>query len=195
MSELKSPQRRIVRFDNGRPMRSSIAFDYVDPDLPTLQALRRQEGLDRLGREADGEFDLIVSVLNYVKQQWDHSWHPPMQHVNALEVLEDVRSGLRGNFCVYFTHVLLQALWSLGIPCRYVHVGVHHWQSHSTSECWSNEHRKWITVDSDFNLHYVRAQLAGESLGPVRTYVPQNARDIQRAWRSGRTMGVCRRRH
>ena len=166
-------------------MRSRIAFDYVDPSLPTLQVLRRQEGLDRLAEEAPDEFALIRSVMDHVKRQWDHSWHAPMQHVNALEVLEDVRSGLRGNFCVYFTHVLLQALWSLGVPCRYVHVAVHHWQSHSTSECWSNEHRKWITVDSDFNLHYVRAEGPGADVGPVRTFVPQNARDIQRAWRGG----------
>jgi len=166
-------------------MRSSLPFDYIDPDLPTLSALREQEGLDQLAEQAAGEYDLIRRVMQHVKEQWDQSWHAPMQHVNALEVLEDVRSGLRGNFCVYFTHVLLQALWSLGIPCRYVHVAVHHWQSHSTSECWSNEHRKWITVDSDFNLCYMRAEQATPELGPVVSFEPQNARDIQNAWRHG----------
>ena len=183
----------IVRFDNGRPMRSDIAFEYLDPDLPTLKVFREQEGLDRLADEATGEFDLILSVMDHVKAQWDQSWHGPMQHPNALEIIEDVRSGLRGNFCVYFTHVLLQALWSVGIPCRYVHVGVHHWQSHSTSECWSNDHRKWITVDSDFNLHYVRPELSEVELGPVQQYVVQNARDIQKAWRAGEMNAIVPR--
>ena len=185
MPESRDRCLRVVRLDNGRPMRSGIPFDYLDPELPTLSALREQEGLDELARGASSEFDLILKVMQHVKEQWDHSWHAPMQHANALEVLEDVRCGLRGNFCVYFTHVLLQSLWSLGIACRYVHVAVHHWCSHSTSECWSNEHRKWIVVDCDFSLHYVRAEFAAPGSGPVRRFVPQNAREVQQAWRRG----------
>ena len=182
--------RQIVRFEHGRPNRSPVPFEYVDPDQPARRMLREQEGLDRLAAEAATEFDLILKVIDHVKQQWDHSYHAPMQHVNALEVLEDVRCGLRGNFCVYFTHVLLQSLWSVGIPCRYVHVGVHHWQSHSTSECWSNEHRKWMVVDGDFNLHYVRPDLVAPGMGPIRQFVPQSAVDIQRAWRRGEIASI-----
>ena len=176
----------LVRIRNGRPMRSALPFDYPDPDLPTLRLLREQEGLDEIAAQATGEFDLIRRVMQHVKECWDHSFHQPMQHVNALEVLEDVRSGLRGNFCVYFTHVLLQALWSVGIPCRYLHVGEHHWHNHSSSECWSNEHRKWIVADSDFNLVYFRPDALAPGLGPVRDYVPQNGREVQQAWRSGK---------
>jgi hypothetical protein len=177
---------RITRFVNGRPMTSTLPFDYLDHDLPILRMLREQEGLDEIARQADGEFDLIRRVMQHVKAGWDHSFHQPMQHVNALEVLEDVRSGLRGNFCVYFTHVLLQSLWSLGIPCRYMHVGEHHWHNHSSSECWSNEHRKWIVVDSDFNLCLFRPDLLAPGMGPVRDYTPQNAREVQQAWRNGK---------
>jgi sugar lactone lactonase YvrE len=186
MASNPRPARRIIRFDNGRPNLSAIPFDYLDPDLPALRLLREQEGLDRLAAGATTEMELIRLVLDRVKRQWDHSFHFPMQHINALEVLEDVRSGLRGNFCVYFTHVLLQALWSLGIPCRYLYIAVHHRQSHATSECWSNEHRKWIIVDSDFSLYYVRPDLAEPDMGPVRGFIPQNALDIQRAFHEGR---------
>lgn len=176
----------ITRFVNGRPMRSTLPFDYLDPDLPVLRLLREQEGLDEIAAQAASEFDLIRRVMQHVKEQWDHTFHCPMQHVNALEVLEDVRSGLRGNFCVYFTHVLLQALWSLGIPCRYLHVGEHHWHSHASAECWSNEHRKWIVTDSDFNLIFFRPDLLAPGMGPMREYVPQSAREVQQAWRSGK---------
>ncbi|MHB0937086.1 MAG: transglutaminase domain-containing protein [Armatimonadota bacterium] len=176
----------ITRFINGRPMRSTLPFDYPDPDLPVLRLLREQEGLDEIAAQATGEFDLIRRVMQHVKEAWDHSFHQPMQHVNALEVLEDVRSGLRGNFCVYFTHVLLQALWSVGIPCRYLHVGEHHWHNHSSSECWSNEHRKWIVADSDFDLVFFRPQMLAPNMGPVREYVPQSAREVQQAWRQGK---------
>jgi|GEM_PF-2077323 len=177
---------RITRFVNGRPMISRLPFDYLDPDLPALRMLRVQEGLDEIAAQATGEFDLIRRVMQHVKEQWDHTFHQPMQHVNALEVLEDVRSGLRGNFCVYFTHVLLQALWSVGIPCRYLHVGEHHWHNHSSSECWSNEHRKWIVADSDFDLVYFRPDMLAPGMGPVREYLPQSAREVQQAWRDGK---------
>ena len=177
---------RLTRFINGRPMASKLPFDYLDPDLPTLKLLREQEGLEELAAQATGEFDLIRRVMQHVKEAWDHSFHQPMQHVNALEVLEDVRSGLRGNFCVYFTHVLLQALWSVGIPCRYLHVGEHHWHNHSSSECWSNEHRKWIVADSDFDLVFFRPKMLAPNMGPVREYVPQSAREVQQAWRQGK---------
>jgi len=177
---------QIVRFDNGNPMRSGIPFDYIDPALPALRQLRQQEGLDELAQAATSEYDLIRRVMQHVKEQWDHSFHSPMQHANALEVLEDVRSGLRGNFCVYFTHVLLQSLWALGIPCRYLHVGAHHWYNHSTAECWSNEFRKWILVDSDFNLCVLRPEvLPSRVLHAVRRFVPQHAREIQQAQRNG----------
>jgi len=177
---------RVIRFVNGRPMASTLPFGYLDPDLPALRILREQEGLDEIAAQATGEFDLIRRVMQHVKDGWDHTFHQPMQHVNALEVLEDVRSGLRGNFCVYFTHVLLQALWSVGIPCRYMHVGEHHWHNHSSSECWSNEHRKWIVADSDFNMVYFRPDMLSPGMGPVREYVPQSAREVQQAWRSGK---------
>lgn len=176
---------RITRFINGRLMNSRLPFDYIDPDFPTLKLLREGEGLDVIAEQASSEYNLICRVLQYIKEEWDHTFHQPMQHVNALEVLEDVRSGLRGNFCVYYTHVLLQALWSLGIPCRYMHAGEHHWHNHSTSECWSNEHRKWMVVDGDFNLHFIRPDLISPGMGPIRGYLPQSARDVQQAWRSG----------
>jgi len=186
MPQTTTPTYHITRLVNGRPMRSALPFDYLDPDLPALRLLREQEGLDEIAAQATGEFDLIRRVMQHVKETWDHSFHQPMQHVNALEVLEDVRSGLRGNFCVYFTHVLLQALWSVGIPCRYMHVGEHHWHNHSSSECWSNEHRKWIVADSDFDLVYFRPDMLAPGMGPVREYLPQSAREVQQAWRSGK---------
>ena len=72
MALLDGTPYRIRRFDNGRQMRSGVAFDDVAPNLSTLKICREHEGLDRLADEAPDEFALIRGVMDCVKRRRNH---------------------------------------------------------------------------------------------------------------------------
>lgn len=134
-----------------------LPIRYEDPTHPRLAQLRQQEQLDNLLSPSGNEFQTILAVKDWVAAQWPHSTPDPYPPWDAIDVLEWIRSGRTGGFCGQYSQVMLQSLASLGLTARYVEIGSFDSpQAHFVVEVWSNDFDKWVMMDADFNVHFVR---------------------------------------
>lgn len=129
---------------------SRFAFHYLRSTHPLMRLLRQRERLDDVVAGAASEFDGFCKLLLWTRAQLVEGVPNPYPPVDALEILDMVRSGQTRAFCGQYAQVLVQSLISLGYQARYVGLA-----SHEVLEVWSNEHVKWIVLDP-YNGWYFR---------------------------------------
>jgi len=162
--------------------------DYGDPDAAHLRELRQEFALDAVVAGIDREWEQLLALKRWVRSRWDHGWSRSGAEVKtALDILRCAARGEQFN-CGYYATVLRECCTALGFPARPVGAGIERGEfprdynygnvGHSVMEAWSNDHRKWVLLDADLNVHYQRA---GE---------PLNALDLHDAWLSGAADGV-----
>lgn len=160
-------------FTEGAPVR------FEDAKLQRLAELRQQEHLDRLVDPSRSQFENILAVKDWVAEQWPHSTPDPYPPWDAITILDWIRSGKTGGFCGQYSQVMLQALTSLGFRARYMEIGtVDNPWAHFVVEVWSNDFDKWVMLDADFNVHFMRRG------------VPQSALDLHQALVEGTTQQI-----
>jgi hypothetical protein len=141
---------------NGR-IEQGVPIRFETFEAPELATLRSQEGLESVVAGASSEFEKMLLIKNWVAAQWPHGTPDPYPPWNALVVLDWIRGGTTGGFCAQYSQVLLQSLASLGMTARYVEIGsIENPTAHFIVEVWSNQHKKWVVLDSDFNVHFER---------------------------------------
>ncbi|MDP6355819.1 MAG: transglutaminase-like domain-containing protein, partial [Planctomycetota bacterium] len=161
---------RIVEHHNQEIVRTGMPFRYEPFDHPKLKTLRTRFKLDEVVKGADDEFELMLRLAN-----WASTWggagkknrvglgtkgpgYPPW---DALEILKPMPDGkVWGGFCQQYNLVLLQACESFGIPGRAVSIGGPPAArgGHEVVELWSNQFKKWVYVDGDFNFAVLDSQ-------------------------------------
>lgn len=135
---------------------------------PRLDQLRAREQLDSVIAGSATEFEALLRLKDWVAAQFPHSEPDPYPPWDAMIVLDQIRAGITGGFCAQYSQVLLQSLASLGVPARYVEIGtVTNPINHFPIEAWSNDFRKWVLLDADFNVHYA---LNGVPLSAVEVH-------------------------
>ncbi len=176
-----SPELRIIEWQNEQIVRSGFAFSYQGPD-DMLTELRSRYRLDDVIAAGKTEWEQVLLLREWVHTRWKHGWTRVPEPRNALEILAAVEQGKDFN-CGYFAVTLMQCLLSLGFVARNVSICKpdSEWMSpdegnlgHSVVEFWSHEHHKWILLDPDLNVHYVRDD------------VPLSVLEIHTAWVSRR---------
>jgi hypothetical protein len=111
--------------------------------------LRRRWHLDDLVAGAADDFEIIVRLAHWVREQWTDGWNTSWKALHycppwdAPLILEMGRHDLGRGMCTHFSTVFVHACASLGIPARHV---IH--KSHCTAEAWSDRWQKWIWVDA-----------------------------------------------
>lgn len=123
----------------------------------TIATLRTQENLDALFISSDTEFEKFLKLKNWVARQWPDGNPIPYPPWNALIILEWARRPVNPvyGFCAQFAQVMLQALLSLGYIARYIEIGLtYNPYAHFILEVWSNQYKKWIVLDPDYNVHF-----------------------------------------
>ncbi len=151
-------------------------FVFESPDAPHLVAFRERYGLRKLVADAPSEYQAILRLGGWVGSQFDHGTDPTVGGDRACDPVGLVESGRAGAryWCEIAARVMVHAATSLGFPARIVTASRdgYTWE-HAVAELWSNEFRKWVVVDTDFNEVYERGG------------VPLSATDLMRhglAW-------------
>lgn len=158
-------------------------FKFDSADNPKLEQLRRRYELEAVVAAGRDELDRQVLLLDWVHQRFERFGRPSIEARGALEILEAVGQG-HSFFCSQYAHVFVSAAASLGWIDRELALRRHQdppgggSSEHSTTEIWSNQHRKWIMMDPTANLYL-------EKQG-----VPLNAYEIRQEWfeRDGRDL-------
>ncbi len=158
-------------------------MQYGDPDDERIALLRDEFALDEVIAGCGSEFGALLALKRWVRSRWDHGWSYSYRTVeDALDILREAARGEQFN-CGHYATVFVGCATALGLPARRVGLGLADCSfprghdvgnvGHCVPEAWSNEHRKWVVLDPDVNLHYERAG------------VPLSALEVHDAWLGG----------
>jgi hypothetical protein len=169
-------------------------FTFDTADNPKLRELREKEKLDEVVAPGKDEFDRQVLLLDWAHRRFKSFGRPSSKARGALDVLKAVDEG-HTFFCAHYADVFVSAAASLGWVDRALALRRHKdypgagSPEHTSTEIWSNQHRKWVMLDPTGNL-YVE-----------KDGVPLNAWEIRTEWfqREGKdlvfSIGKERKKH
>jgi len=132
-------------------------FKFDRFDNPKLKELREKYKLDAVIAPGKDEFDKQVLLLDWTHVQFKKFGTPSAHPKGALEILKAVEEG-HTFFCAHYADTLCSAAASLGWVDRTLALRRHKdypgagAPEHSTTEIWSNQHRKWIMLDPTANM-------------------------------------------
>jgi hypothetical protein len=163
-------------------------MDYGDPLAPRTVQVREEYHLDSVVAGHDSEFQAQCALKRWVRSRWDHGWSLSCDKVkDALDILHEADRGEHFN-CGFYNRVFVECARALGWVARPIGIGVAEGAfprghnvgnvGHSVPEIWSNQYRKWVLLDPDLNLHYLREG------------VPLSALELHDAWLSGEAEAV-----
>jgi hypothetical protein len=142
---------------------------------PKLKALREAEKLDAVVAPGKDEFERQVLLLDWAHRRFKKFGRPSSGAKGALDILKDVDAG-QTFFCAHYAQVFVSAAASLGWVDRPLALRRHQGSAkggsteHTTTEIWSNQHRKWVMMDPTANMYIEKDGL------------PLNAVEIRTEW-------------
>jgi hypothetical protein len=162
---------------------TSVPFVYQEPS-PRLKLLRERYQLDQVIAPGKTEMEQLMLLRYWVRNQWHTAWGSDpaawMPPWDALMILESKDLPDCLTMCTHYATVFTQCCLALGWTAR--HCILDH---HCVAEVWVNQHAKWVMMDAgnsaeraDVGLHFERAG------------VPQSAREMHQAQRTGQTKDV-----
>ena len=138
-------------------------FQYEDPYHPRLMELLEREPIRRVIGNAVSGYEQLLLLRHWVASQWNASKPLPYPRHDAIEILDNARSG-GGGFCGQFAMVYVQCCVALSHHARFIEIGSRTEPVvHFLTEVWIPELGKWAVMepDSHLNAHYV---LKGEKI-------------------------------
>jgi hypothetical protein len=115
---------------------------------PALEKLRRDYHLDDVVATGGNEFEKQLLLMEWANAQIQYGDPAELAKVrDPLKLLELSQKG-RVLYCECFASLYISAAASMGWVCRPVDIS-----SHSFTETWSNQYRKWVLFDPTRNLY------------------------------------------
>lgn len=145
----------IVEYINNVPSPYAASFDYQPFNSEKLMTLREKYRLKEMTDGFRTELEKILFLRNWVKNRWEHGVPKNISYnFDALDILSRAEKGEKF-FCSEYSTTFVQCILSIGLQARYVGL----FKGHVVAEVWSNELAKWVVMDVDNNLHYVRNKI------------------------------------
>ncbi|MCU0439975.1 MAG: transglutaminase-like domain-containing protein [Raineya sp.] len=169
-----SPSKKInvIQFAN-MPRNEAYRFFYPNVENDTiLQRLNIEYKIPELVAGSKNEYEKVLRVLNWVRQQWEHNGWNNAKTNNPIEILERVKKGEKFR-CVEYGIVLRNCLNAIGLPARTLGLMTRdvektkYGAGHVLAEVWLNDYQKWVMVDAQFDAM------------PMLDNVPLNAVELQ----------------
>lgn len=158
-------------------------FKFDSYQNPKLKELREHYKLDEVIASGKDELDQQILLMDWTHHQFKKFGRPSTNAKGALKILKAIEEG-HTFFCAHYAQVFVSCAASLGWVDRELalrrHQGVAAGGSteHSSTEIWSNQHRKWVMLDPTSNMHL------------EKDGVPLSAYEIRQEWfyRDGRDL-------
>jgi hypothetical protein len=155
---------QLIEVHNEQIITGYYDFSY-QPDVPRLQEMREDMDLDKLVADAADELEKMVRLRQWVREQFSRSdYQKQMQQFDALSIWERPQRNPTKNRknvddynpCHFFPLFYSQVMMAMGYTPRVVHVSTTGYDYHGFTEVWSSQYGKWVSMDPDLNLHYMR---------------------------------------
>ena len=153
----------------------SKRFRFDTAANPKLKELRERYRLDEVVASGKDEFDRQILLMDWVHNRFQKFGQPSTSTRGALDILEGIDAG-HTFFCTQYAQLFASAAASLGWVDRVLALRRHQGAAsngtteHSTTEIWSNQHRKWVMLDPTSNMYL------------EKNGVPLNAWEIRQEW-------------
>lgn len=150
----------IPTFENNPIIFSKFKFSYQPVADIALICLKDKFELSKLLFLTANDFEQLILISDWVHRQWEHGtsgadiFNPG--EFNADIILSHARKGAKF-WCHVYSMTFIQIAASLGYQARLVALTKDGYESsdmHAVAEVWSCFYRKWITIDTDFNIWY-----------------------------------------
>jgi hypothetical protein len=158
---------------NGENINAPYKILEEDFNHPRLQLLRKRENLHAVTSAGKTQFEKILLLRRWTRQQWESGgafYYPPW---DAVEILDLARKYHNNGFCAQYAMVFLQACLSMGIHARYVNL-----PGHFVASIWSDEYDKWVVMDPCFDMHF------------EKNGIPLSSRQLCKAYWSSEIKGI-----
>ncbi len=122
--------------------------------------LRKITDLKDEAREGSppSEYEAMLKLGEWMGTRWQHGSDPVPRKRSGYEVVDIIEAGQRGSrfWCEIAAKVTVHAATALGWPARLLTASRdgYSWE-HAVAELWSNQHRKWFVLDTDFNVIFL----------------------------------------
>jgi hypothetical protein len=145
-----------LKFDTIHTDNYEIKYSNISAD-PFYTKLRNQYKLDSLVKDAETDFDKILTIQSWVQSRWKHDCCNTPEQNNAIYILEQVKKGERFR-CVEYSTVAKQCLASLGFKVRGLGLmtkdisDVQSGGGHVVNEVYIEDIKKWMYFDPQFGV-------------------------------------------
>jgi hypothetical protein len=153
----------------------SRLFRFDSAENPKLKELRERYNLRDVIAAGKDEFEQQILLMDWVHNRFQKFGQPSKATRGALEILGGIEAG-ETFFCTQYAQLFASAAAALGwvdrvlALRRHSDAGYQGSTEHSTTEIWSNQHRKWVMLDPTSNMYLEREG------------VPLNAFEIREEW-------------
>ncbi len=151
-------------------------FKFESCDNPKLKELRDRYKLGDVIATGKDEFEKQVLLMDWTHRQFRKFGAPSTNATSAIAILNAIDQG-HTFFCSHYAHVFVSSAASLGWVDRELALRRHQGVAkvggsteHSSTEIWSNQHRKWVMLDPTSNMFL------------EKDGVPLNAWEIRQEW-------------
>jgi hypothetical protein len=179
------PTISVSEFHNERIVRPSYTFAHQLADEPRLKILRERWRLDHVIQGGKTEFEKILRLKRWVRQQWENGWdHGTLQFVppwDAMVVLELAGQKLSLGMCTHYSSTFVQCCLAVGITARSTIISCH-----CVAEVWSNDYKKWVMMDPGCDTDDGRKGTRHFE----RNGIPMSARELHQAYANKDYEGV-----
>jgi hypothetical protein len=148
------------RIHNEHIIYARYPFQYQPWSEPKLHELRTRYKLDDVVATAASELEAMAKLRSWTRTQFRRTdYQPRTDNFNAVEILD--RNLLSNSStphapdtcydpCHFFPLLHAQVMLCMGHQSRLVSI------THGMTEVWSNQFGKWIIMDVDLDVHYVK---------------------------------------
>ena len=174
MRSVEAAPFRILAADNGEVSPWAECFFFDSPSHPKLVRFRKDCGLDELVKGAKTDLDRALALKDWVTKSLQFGKPGPeaFSDWSATALLDRVKRGEKV-WCGQCAMVFQQACMAVGLPARFVEVGVpDNPACHFLTEVYLREHGKWAVVDA--------TALAANNVYYTVDGVPQSALEMHR---------------
>jgi len=130
-----------------------IIFYHESFGRSELQALIKNFNFKKYISNGENEYEkmLLLKDWTYRNLLYDKSFKTQNLR-NALKILRKSKKG-KTFLCTNFAAVFMQCAVSMGWTSRYFFVRKPTGEQHANNDIWSNQFKKWIFIDSSWNIH------------------------------------------
>ncbi len=146
---------KILKAVNGRVRKPSFPFIYQDMTHLKVRQLRERAGIDEMIRTTKDELELIGKISDWANKQWGHIQPFPYASWDAHEILDKAENG-DAFWCTYKAALFVQACNAAGLTGRILGINPKDKATHTVTEVYINDFRKWMLVDPWVNCYFER---------------------------------------